>query len=131
MKKVLNLIVLTLTYTITNSCKNETHENIIGYYELDKTVLKNKENVLPDFRFLKINENKTFELSIKKFDSTNSVKGNYDFISEKRKIIFFYNEKKLFGEFKGNIFYLNYPNDFHNGKYKSLLFVKTNNQKLQ
>jgi hypothetical protein len=109
------------------SCKGNEELTIVGNYEIDKVVSKNRANNIPDYKFLKINEDKTFELKYEKSDNVAKVKGKWELEkvnSEKSLVKFVYNNKRIIGTLKGSIFYFSYPNDFHNDKYESLLYVK-------
>lgn len=75
------------------SCKENKELAIVGYYEIDKTVVKNRTNNILDYRFLKINRNKTFELKYNKSDTITIVKGKWELESvdsEKSSVKFVY-----------------------------------------
>ncbi|WP_157868405.1 hypothetical protein [Flavobacterium indicum] len=112
------------------SCKENNDIDIVGNYEIDKVIVKNQTNNISDYRFLKIYANNTFELNYNKKDTIAQVKGIWKLKrinSEKTLVEFVYNNKKIEGVLDGTIFYFTYPNDFHNGKYESILYVKLNN----
>ena len=128
-KEIMKLILSSFAILII-SCKNDIKENFYGYYEIDKTILRNSQNNISDYSFIKINANNTFELKYNRKDTIPQVKGIWKLKSEnseKSLVEFVYNDKKIEGVLDGTIFYFSYPNDFHNGKYESLLYVKLNN----
>lgn len=128
--KAFQIIISTVAFLILISCKNEKRDNFYGYYQIDKFVVKNKENNIPDFRILKINENNTFELLKEKNDLTNIIEGKFKLSSQnsqEKTFVFFHNGKEITGILRGNIFYFIYPNHFHDDKYQSVLYVKLNN----
>lgn len=130
MHKEIKKLILSSFAILIISCKNDIKENFYGYYEIDKTILRNSQNNISDYSFIKINANNTFELKYNRKDTIPQVKGIWKLKSEnseKSLVEFVYNDKKIEGVLDGTIFYFSYPNDFHNGKYESLLYVKLNN----
>ena len=126
MNKIYLTIVLCILCSLF-SCKENIGLTIVGNYEIDKVIARNKANNIPDYKFLKINDDKTFELRHEKNDTVAKVKGKWrleTINSSKSLVKFVYNNKQIIGSLKGNIFYFSYPNDFHNDKYESLLYVK-------
>lgn len=109
------------------NCKSERMQNYIGYYELDKTVIKNEDNKQEDYTILEINADNTFALRKDKKDSVNTIHGKYKIVKDnsKEKIFqFIFHDKQIQAKLKGTIFYFTYPNDFNNDKYKYALYVK-------
>lgn len=126
MSRMYFLSLLT-TILILFSCKENKKDNITGYYEIDKTVSRNRENNEPDFRILIINKNNSFELRKNRNDTINTIKGKIELEHEKNNetiVTFFYDNRKITGKLEGTIFYFSYPNDFHTDKYESILYVK-------
>lgn len=123
----LHLFFFSIIFLVLSSCAKKKEIKINGYYEIDKKVFRSRNNNIPDFRFIKVNHNNTFELQHTKADSTSGIKGKLEIVNTdntETTVYFIYNNKQVRGTLKGTIFYFTYPNDFHGDKYESLIYVK-------
>ncbi|WP_372472501.1 hypothetical protein AB4865_06665 [Capnocytophaga sp. ARDL2] len=124
MNKILVPLILLSCFS---SCKNDN--KIIGLYKMDKYVILNKENDIKDYHFLELNSNGVFNVFHSRTDSTNQIQGKWKCLSKAKNnellVQFEYEGKTIVGNLRGNIFYFIEPNDFHNNKYKSILYVKS------
>ena len=96
-------------------------------YKMDKYVLRERYSPVPDYTILKMDDNQSFELKLSEVDTANVIAGRWEIIKsngEETEIRFTYRDKNVFGIFRTNILYFEYPNEFHSGKYKHILYVK-------
>jgi len=108
------------------ACNKKAEKNIIGSYKIDKYNILNKKDEIKDYEYLKINANGYFELFYSITDSKSQIKGTWkvkEYYADKVYVSFKYGNSQKTGILKGNIFYFIYPDDFHNGKYKSVIYV--------
>ena len=103
------------------SCSKFNPVDFTGRYQLDKHVLRT--NI--DYKLepiLTIKSNNEFVLQ-----KDSLIKGHWQFISYDKGsaiIEFSFLGNKIFGRFRGPIIYFDYPNDFDNGSFESMLYVK-------
>ncbi len=135
MKKIIHLLILFLYIFTVNSCNKVEEREISGVYEVDKITVKDKVETKP-YTFLKLNPDYTFKLISDNKTQKDSISGSWKIkdlpiyikISspfEKETVIqFTYSGKQTEGRLRGTIIYFDYPNDFHGGRFQSMLYVK-------
>jgi len=124
-----NRCVLFFLALVMNSCTKVEESNIVGVYEMDKYVERDSITKVEDYRILDIKTNNTFELRLSKEDLTSKIIGNWKIVKsdkEEASVQFNYLNKEIKSVFRTDIFYFEYPNDFHGSKYNHLLYVKLN-----
>lgn len=109
------------TCTFLCACKEFNSKDFVGKYQLDHPVLRTKlnYNIEP---VLVIKDDNTFELKKDEF-----IKGKWKFIGfedGKAKLQFIFLNKSIFAHFSGTIIYFIFPNDFDNGAFESMLYVR-------
>jgi len=126
MNKILILLILLFCFS---ACNKNRDKDIVGLYKMDKYVILNKENNIKDYQYLELSPEGVFNVFYSKVDSTSQIQGKWKFLSKAKNngllVQFEYGGKTIEGTLKGNIFYFLQPNDFHNDKYKSVLYVKS------
>lgn len=104
-------------------------KDIIGLYKIDKYVILNKESNIENYQYLELRPKGIFNVFHNKTDTINQIQGKWKFSSKTKDsgllVQFEYEGKTIEGTLKGNIFYFVQPNDFHNNKYQSVLYVKS------
>ena len=94
---------------------------------MDKYVFRERNSPVPDYTILKLGDDQSFELKLSEVDTANVIAGRWEIIrsnGEETEIKFMYGDKNVSGIFRTNILYFEYPNEFHSGKYKHILYVK-------
>jgi len=123
MNKILLILLICLL-----ACNENKDKDIMGLYKIDKTVFLSKQVNIKDYQYLELNPKGTFNVFHSKKDTVNQLHGKWKFLSELKDngllVQFEYEEKIIKGILRENIFYFIYPNDFHNGKYQSVLYVR-------
>lgn len=111
------------------ACTKNKDKDIIGVYKMDKYVLLNKSIDIKDYQYLELNPDYTFNLYYSKTDTISQIQGRWKLLRKLKDdgllLHFEYGKKVIEGNLKGNVFYFINPNDFHKGKYQSVLYVKT------
>ncbi|MGM5630306.1 hypothetical protein O2K51_05340 [Apibacter raozihei] len=124
MNKILILLILLFCCLACNKDKY-----IVGLYKIDKYVILNQENNIENYQYLEIRPEGIFNAFHCKTDTINQIQGKWKFSSKTNDngllIQFEYEGKKIEGTLKGNIFHFIHPNDFHNNKYQSVLYIKS------
>lgn len=106
-------------------CTPNKENEVVGLYGIDKFNLLDGNNKR-DYEFLKLNSDYTFNVLNNELDSI-ILKGKWRIVKkvkDRLSVEFSFNNQSIEGSLDGNIFYFIYPNDFHNGKYESVLYVK-------
>jgi len=140
MKEKYNIFFFLFSFTLLMvSCEKVDKYEIIGTYEIDKYIEKDitvKENI---YDLLILNDDFTFELKNNMSNQFNLDKGRWEIVSSsystnfskrkepKVKLKFYYHNRIIIALMKGTIIYFNYPNDLYNGRFQSILYVKTSN----
>lgn len=121
----MNKIIYIIGVLLLNSCCK--YKEFKGIYISDKFVVKEAENNSMNYNILEIKENNTFTLSSSVEKENTKITGSFSTECKGDNIFFYfiYENKKIKGRLNGNIFYFSYPNDFHNGKYESIIYVKS------
>lgn len=128
-KLIYNRYVLLFLALVLNSCTKVEKSNIVGLYEIDKYVERENNANIKDFRILDLKEDNTFELRLSKEDLTSNITGNWKIVKSNKveaTVQFNFLNKEIKGFYRTDIFYFEYPNDFHGSKYNHLLYVKLN-----
>lgn len=124
MNKILLILLICLL-----ACNENKDKDIMGIYKIDKTVFLSKQVNIKDYQYLELNSKGTFNVFHNKKETENQLHSKWKFLSELKDngllVQFEFEEKIIEGILRGNIFYFIYPNDFHNGKYQSVLYVRT------
>lgn len=111
------LVVVFLTLIVGCVKKNE----IVGDYKIEKF---NPERIDNMYTNMSIKEDNTFELTTENREKV--IQGNWKSIFNT--ITFEYDNTEVKGELKDyGAFIVNSPNDFHNGHFSIILYVKVNN----
>ena len=103
------------------SCSKFNPVDFVGRYQLDKNVIRTNVNYTLE-PILTIKSNNEFELQ-----KDSLIKGHWQFIrydKESAIVEFSFLGNKIFWKFRGTIIYFDYPNDFDNGAFESMLYVK-------
>ena len=131
--KIFKRIIYTIAFCSFCSCSEFDEKTVVGTYEKDKFAYReeyaniNSAIIESEYPLLSLHSDKTFEL--KEYDGVTNIIGTWKIAKihrwEKEIVIEFdYNDKKIKGTLRGNIFYFYYPNDFQYGKHDVLLYVK-------
>lgn len=111
-----------------SSCSRLAKTNVTGYYNIDKFIEKDTTVKSLVYEDLYINENNTFVL--KAANPKAEITGNWEIVNSKSNksgtIEFIFDKKRIQGKLEGNIFSFEFPDDFHNGKFEKVLYVKSN-----
>ena len=119
------------------SCSKIYEKKVTGVYEKDKFVYRDSYNdsifIEDKSPLLVLYADKTFEL--KQYDEVIYITGKWKILKRGNRkvnsrikgllIEFDYNGKKTEGLLSERIFYFDYPNDFHSGKYATILYTRT------
>jgi hypothetical protein len=126
MRNLYKIILLTIL-TFYLSCSSKIDEKqIIGKYEIDKSVIRDTLVKAEEYRLLFINADKTFELKNKntKDIATGTWKSNKSENDNEIIIEFIFSDRKVKGLLNGTIITFTYPDDLYQGRYSNLLYVK-------
>lgn len=126
MNKIIIITIIAIIFAALCGCNKIDKSKIAGIYIIDKVVERDTSINVIEYKILIINLNNTFILKKNEKDSID-ISGNWEMISTSKNeanIQFKYSNKVINGLINGSIFYFNYPNDFHLGKYMNTLYVK-------
>lgn len=108
------------------SCTRMGEKDVIGSYKIDKFISRDESNQMKELMFLNVLERGKFELF--SYDSTHRIYGDWRIIETNSKaeaqVEFSYSSKKIVGKINNTVFSFSFPNEFHEGKYENLLYVK-------
>lgn len=127
--KAFKITVCLLLFLNIISCSKMEKSQIIGNYGIDKGILRDANIKIEECSTLSLNKDNTFQL--KNYKEEVKVNGKWEVIEnineEEVLIKFHYSNKQITALLKGTIFTFEYPNDFYNGRYRHLLYVKLSN----
>lgn len=122
------IILITLGVFFFFSCNQKKETEFIGVYGIDKYTIRDLNIDTDDYSRLEIKSDGSFIA----FSNNNSIEGKWEIKQQnenEKTFRFTFENKIIIGVLRGSIFYFIFPNDFHNGKYESILYVKLINKK--
>ncbi len=127
--KIIKIIISTLFFLNFVSCSKMEKSEIIGNYGIDKGVLRDANIKIEEYSTLSLNDDNTFQL--RNYEKEIKINGSWAIVENKNEeevvIEFNYLNKQITASLRGTIITFEYPNDFYNGRYKHLLYVKLSN----
>lgn len=127
--KIIKIIISTLFFLNFVSCSKMEKSEIIGNYGIDKGVLRDANIKIEEYSTLSLNDDNTFQL--RNYEKEIKINGSWAIVENKNEeevvIEFNYLNKQITASLRGTIITFQYPNDFYNGRYKHLLYVKLSN----
>lgn len=127
--KIIKIIISTLFFLNFVSCSKMEKSEIIGNYGIDKGVLRDANIKIEEYSTLSLNDDNTFQL--RNYEKEIKINGSWAIVENKNEeevvIEFNYLNKQISASLRGTIITFEYPNDFYNGRYKHLLYVKLSN----
>ncbi|MFP9117683.1 hypothetical protein ACLI08_07835 [Flavobacterium sp. RNTU_13] len=127
--KAFKITICLLLFLNLISCSKMDKSQIIGNYGIDKGVLRDANVKIEEYTTLSLNEDNTFQL--RNYKDEVKVNGQWEVIENMNKeevlIKFHYSNKQITALLKGTIFTFEYPNDFYDGRYRHLIYVKLSN----
>ncbi|MDY3529836.1 hypothetical protein PG593_08615 [Riemerella anatipestifer] len=129
MNRILVLFIFLCCFLAACSDKKN---KIIGIYKIDKYDILYDNNV-KDYQYLELKSDEIFNLFYTETESSENIQGRWKILGETKDngvlVQFQYDERVIVGILRGNIFYFTGANDFHNGKYRNILYVKTSKKR--
>jgi hypothetical protein len=124
--RIIKCLVLLVSILLSKSCKSLDDYKIVGTYKMDKFVVRDPSLKIEEYSLLSLFEDNTFELT--RYGNSDKIMGRWHVVERRLKnkllIEFVFSDKKVNGVLDGTIFYFDYPNDFHSGKFDRILYVK-------
>ncbi len=130
MIKVFSVVFVAQAMQLFTSCTHVDESDMVGEYFIDKWEYRDSSLNAVLYPILSIKKDNRFELK----ESNGSVCIFGTWKTQKRRMFsknndisieFYYDGNKIIrSDLKGTIFYFYYPNDFYQGKYNVVLYVK-------
>lgn len=119
------LLFLLSTFAVA-SCGKMLESQIAGRYGSDKFALRDTSLKIEAYPLLLLNPDKSFEL--KRHNSPDKMVGSWKIIGlaneDEATLEFSFSDKTISASVRKTIIYFTYPNDFYNGKFESLIYVR-------
>ena len=120
------IVILSIIICLFVSCQNKSN-NCVGNYKNDKFILRDTSDTLYDYDIEMLTLKADNAFTLKKYNGQLLIEGSWKIVKTHRNnytICFEYSDKKILGTLKGTIITFRYPNEFHNGIYEQILYVK-------
>lgn len=125
---MIKISIFCISIFLFSSCTEPTKPKVVGYYSIDKYSVRDTFRTIISLSYLTLKDDETFVLS--NLNKKGSIIGKWKILKsngEDEGVIQFEFEHKIIqASLRQSILSFTYPNDFNDGYYDNILYVKLN-----